>query len=388
MADPPTLAVYEARARDWQRRRPPLDLGRAAAFARRARRGAPAAGPLADLGCGAGGQLAALGRPTVGLDASAAMLALAGREAPDVPLVRADLEALPFRAGSLGAAWAARSYVHVAASALPAALADLHRALALGAPIELALFPGARELSPRDEDDFPGRRFSGWDPLLLGDVVHGAGFDEVVIEPHRHQLQVRAVRARTLPDQVGPGLRLLICGLNPSLYAADAGLGFARPGNRFWPAARASGLVTRPRDPRHARQVDRVGMTDLVKRATVGADELSPQEYRAGVARLDRLVRWLQPRATCFVGLAGWRAAVDRRAAVGVQPGAFGGRPAYLMPNTSGLNARASLDQLTEHLRAAAALADAAPPPAPPGPPPRPRIDPRPGRRRHPDSSA
>ncbi len=40
-----------------------------------------------------------------------------------------------------------------------------------------------------------------------------------------------------------------------------------------------------------------------------------------------------------MVGLAGWRAAVDRKAVAGVQPEPFGGRPVYVMPSTSGLNA-------------------------------------------------
>jgi hypothetical protein len=38
----------------------------------------------------------------------------------------------------------------------------------------------------------------------------------------------------------------------------------------------------------------------------------------------------------------------------------IGGRPAYVMPSTSGLNARCSLDALADHLRAAAAVADSA----------------------------
>jgi hypothetical protein len=59
----------------------------------------------------------------------------------------------------------------------------------------------------------------------------------------------------------------------------------------------------------------------------------------------------------CFVGLAGWRAAVDPRAAPGVQPAGFGGVPAYVMPSTSGLNAHVRLDDLVTHLRAAARLA-------------------------------
>src|SRR5690606_26852008 len=103
-----------------------------------------------------------------------------------------------------------------------------------------------------------------------------------------------------------------------------------------------------------------MGMTDLVKRATATAAELTAGEYRFGLARVERLVRWLRPRAVCFVGLAGWRAAVDRRATAGVQPVEVGGVPVYVMPSTSGLNARTPLAELTDHLRAAARLADRA----------------------------
>jgi hypothetical protein len=36
----------------------------------------------------------------------------------------------------------------------------------------------------------------------------------------------------------------------------------------------------------------------------------------------------------------------------------MGGRPVYVMPSTSGLNARTSSDELAAHLRAAMAVAD------------------------------
>jgi len=60
----------------------------------------------------------------------------------------------------------------------------------------------------------------------------------------------------------------------------------------------------------------------------------------------------------CFVGLAGWRAAVDRKAMAGVQPDGLAGVPVYVMPSTSGLNAATPLSTLVDHLRAAADLAD------------------------------
>ena len=130
-------------------------------------------------------------------------------------------------------------------------------------------------------------------------------------------------------------MRVLLVGLNPSVYSADAGHGFARPGNRFWPAALAAGLVTRTHDPFHALRVDGVGMTDLVKRADAARRRAHARRVPRRRARgSSAWSRWLQPGAVCFVGLTGYRAAVDRDAQLGWQPQPFGGRPAYVMPNT------------------------------------------------------
>ena len=52
-------------------------------------------------------------------------------------------------------------------------------------------------------------------------------------------------------------------------------------------------------------------MTDLVKRATRRADELTAAEYRAGLDRVENLVQWLAPAAVCFIGLAGYRTAAN-----------------------------------------------------------------------------
>jgi double-stranded uracil-DNA glycosylase len=93
-----------------------------------------------------------------------------------------------------------------------------------------------------------------------------------------------------------------------------------------------------------------------VKRATPNADSLTPAEYQAGAERVARLVEWLQPGVVLFVGLAGWRAAVDRRAQPGPQPLPFGGVPAYVMPSTSGRNARTTPAELIAHFQAALAL--------------------------------
>jgi TDG/mug DNA glycosylase family protein len=202
-------------------------------------------------------------------------------------------------------------------------------------------------------DDIPGRFFCSWQPDSLTDVLVGAGFDVHRVDVERDALYATATRARSLPDTVGPNMRLLLCGLNPSEVAADVGFGFAGATNRFWPAAVDAGVVARARDPLHALVHDGIGMTDLVKRATARAAELAPEEYRAGAERVARLASWLKPAAVCFVGLDGWRVAVDRKAKPGWQPDGFGGMPAYVMPSTSGLNARTPLSELVEHLREA-----------------------------------
>jgi double-stranded uracil-DNA glycosylase len=226
-------------------------------------------------------------------------------------------------------------------ASLPLALAAVHRDGPAGAGVALRISAVDRR----------------WGPADVARVVTGAGFAVVRAARRADGLHVAATRVRTLPDYVGAGMRVLVCGLNPSLVAADAGFGYAGPTNRFWPAAVAAGLVTRPRDPLHALVRDQVGMTDMVKRATPSASALTAQEYRAGAERVAWVVAWLRPSLVLFVGLAGWRAAVDRRAVAGVQPEPFAGAVAYVMPSTSGLNAHARLADLSTHMVRARAAA-------------------------------
>jgi TDG/mug DNA glycosylase family protein len=155
-------------------------------------------------------------------------------------------------------------------------------------------------------------------------------------------------------ELVGPDMRVLVCGLNPSLHAARTGIPYSRPGNRFWPAALAAGLVTKDRDPVHALKIDHVGWTDLVARPTAGAAELAKEEFVAGARHLTKVVRRYQPRVVCFVGLTGYRVAVDKAATAG--PCLFAGRAAYLMPSTSGRNAHVTVDELVGHMKNVSAM--------------------------------
>lgn len=357
--DDPTLGIYERDAHRYEADRVPTHSGMAVELGARARRNGRL--PIIDLGCGPGWHTTDLGEGGIALDGAFAMLELVANHAPGVPRVQADLHALPFRRGGIGGCLASKSYVHLDRTAIPLALADLHRSLAVGAPASFVLFGGDLDHGELDDDDYPGRRFSLWDETLLRFVLEGAGFTidgfgSVTRRRLYQRIDVTTTRARTLADTVGPGMRMLLVGLNPSVYSADVGSGFARPGNRFWPAALEAGIVSRARDPRHALEHHGVGMTDLVKRATPRAAELTADEYRHGIERLSRLASWLEPQVVCIIGLSGWRAAVDRKAVTGVQPEPLGGRPVYLMPNPSGLNAHTNVADLADHLRRAAAL--------------------------------
>lgn len=156
----------------------------------------------------------------------------------------------------------------------------------------------------------------------------------------------RARDARSVPDLVGPGLDLLLVGINPGLYSGATGWHFARPGNRFWPALHQSGLTPTQLNPSHAPRLLElgIGLTKLVQRATATAAELGPAELRRGGARVRRQTRASRPRAVCFLGVGAYAGAfLHRQVSVGPQPSTFEGAALWVLPNPSGLNANYQL---------------------------------------------
>jgi G:T/U mismatch-specific DNA glycosylase len=217
------------------------------------------------------------------------------------------------------------------AEATPAALAAWHRDHGVG-----------EELAVRGQ----------WrGPVPFEAVALGAGTSVIATTEGLGQAQWTLRRERTLADLVGPRLRVLVVGLNPSLVAADAGVGFAGPTNRFWPAAVEAGLVPIDRDPWAAFTTAGVGFTDLVKRASPRADGLTTAEFADGAARLRGLVDWFAPKVICFAGVTGYRKAFDRKAELGLQPERIGTTLVYLMLNPSGANAHATRADLVEDFR-------------------------------------
>ena len=169
---------------------------------------------------------------------------------------------------------------------------------------------------------------------------------------------------------VGPNLRVLFVGVNPSLRSAEVGHHFARPGNRFWATLHASGWTPRRLAPEEDGELPGhgVGVTNLAGRPTRAAAELSDDELRDGAVELERVVRSHEPRLVAIVGLTAYRIAFDRpRAGVGLQTEAIGGRPVWVLPNPSGLNAHYQPAHLAELYAEARRFADALAPQAPAG---------------------
>jgi len=145
-----------------------------------------------------------------------------------------------------------------------------------------------------------------------------------------------------LPPIVGPGLDVLFVGINPGLRSAEVGHNFARPGNRFYPALHAAGFTPRLLAPEEDVDLPSygVGITNIASRPTRDAAQLSREELRTGAAELERLVAEVQPGLVAVLGLTAYRTAFGRtKATMGLQAEAIGGRPVWILPNPSGLNA-------------------------------------------------
>lgn len=150
---------------------------------------------------------------------------------------------------------------------------------------------------------------------------------------------------------IAPGLRVLFCGINPGLYSGAVGHHFARPGNRFWKALHAARFTESVLSPLEERKLlaTRLGITNLVGRATSAASELSARELRHGALALARKATRFRPRFIAFLGLEAYRIGFGRRdAEPGLQAERLAGSRIWLLPNPSGLNAHYQLAALAQ----------------------------------------
>ncbi len=173
--------------------------------------------------------------------------------------------------------------------------------------------------------------------------------------------ELEGFRNASVPDLIGDGVRLLFVGINPGLWTAATQTHFAHPGNRFYPALEKAGLITRTidrgagfttDDRAHLIERGRIGITNLVNRATARADEMERDELREGAERLREFISHWQPAVVAIAGITAYRTAfATARARPGKQDEPLSGAELWVVPNPSGLNAHETIDSLSEWYR-------------------------------------
>lgn len=171
--------------------------------------------------------------------------------------------------------------------------------------------------------------------------------------------QLDEYRDRTVPDLIGPDLKLLFVGINPGLWTAATQTHFCHPSNRFYPALQRCGLIDfdidtgigMTNEQRDGFTERGLGISNLVSRATVRASELSSEELVQGGRRLMALVEKLHPNVVAVAGVTAYRKAFGEP---GAQLGRLQGDTApewWILPNPSGLNAHVTIDGLADWFR-------------------------------------
>ena len=178
----------------------------------------------------------------------------------------------------------------------------------------------------------------------------------------------------TVPDLRGDDAHLVFVGINPGLWTAATQTHFAHPSNRFYPALKQAGIITRDIPPTGMDDADRrhltergIAITNVVARATAKASELTATELRAGGAELERRIAAWSPRVVAVAGVTAYRTAFSRpKARTGRQEDRLGGAELWVVPNPSGLNAHETVDSLADWYRQVAEAAGLALGPAGP----------------------
>jgi TDG/mug DNA glycosylase family protein len=186
-------------------------------------------------------------------------------------------------------------------------------------------------------------------PKLTAHAAHEEG------GPRPTPGEIAAAAGGRVPDLIASRLDVLFCGINPGLYSAATRHHFARPGNRFWGALHDAGFTDELVRPWQERRLldAKLGITNLVARATAAADELTVAELRRGRRRLAGKVHRYRPRCVAVLGIGAFRVAFDRpRAVTGLQRDTLAGTPLWVLPNPSGLNANHQRADLARAFRA------------------------------------
>ena len=276
--------------------------------------------------------------------------------AADVPVVRHDLEAMPFRRGTFAGVWASKCLQHLPAARLAgrarrAPPLDGRRRTARPRRFRSETGGVFEQVTPSD-DDFPGRLFTWWEPEPLTCAARGGRLRRrrPQASTDLHDQGHRPPGPHRCPTSSGPGMRLLVSRAQPEplrrrrrrrLRPTGQPLLARRAGRRH--RLGGSRSLARPRPPRHRLHRPRQAGDRRRRRADRRRVPRRPRPARAPLRA---------PPARAPSPSAGSRAGGPPPATAGPSPAGriatVGGVPAYVLPNPSGLNARTSIADLAE----------------------------------------
>jgi double-stranded uracil-DNA glycosylase len=144
-----------------------------------------------------------------------------------------------------------------------------------------------------------------------------------------------------VPDVLGPGLRVLFCGINPGRVSAAVQAHFANPRNDFWRLLHATGFTPRLLEPSEQFELLTygIGVTNAAARTTPGSGDLRKADFTGAADRLARVAEELKPAWIGFVGKEAYRGSFGERAELGTQKRRLGGTQLFVLPSTSPANA-------------------------------------------------
>jgi TDG/mug DNA glycosylase family protein len=144
-----------------------------------------------------------------------------------------------------------------------------------------------------------------------------------------------------VPDILGPGLRLVFCGINPGFRSAEARAHFANPRNDFWRLLAEAGFTSRPLDPSEQWSMLDLGygLTNAAPRTTRGSSDLRRADFAGSAERLEQIAAELRPDGIAFVGKAAYEGAFRERPELGFQDRRLADTWLFVLPSTSPANA-------------------------------------------------
>ena len=153
---------------------------------------------------------------------------------------------------------------------------------------------------------------------------------------------------------LGPGLRVIFCGINPGRASAAAGAHFANPRNDFWRLLHAAGFTPRSFEPQeqHDLLALGIGLTNAARRTTRGSGDLRAKDFAGARERLEALAEKLTPRVIAFVGKAAYQGVFRERREHGLQERKLGETALFVLPSTSPANAAVPWEERLRWFRA------------------------------------